>query len=281
MGVSSKRHQLYHPVVGKMLQRGIIFIFLLAISNGTDAADPEEGNDNDADLSENSSVNSSVEIYQVSYNDIYAAVVFLAAVHYIGVFGEYVKIPALIGQIITGIVLGPQLLDFVPYTNAFVLIGEIALILQMFEAGIEVDLTLIAKSGTRAIVLSLVGAMLAVGSGIGVGFAFGLNFQGAFAIGAVFAQTANGTCLPILRSGGLMTAPVGQMILAATIIDDMIALTLLSVMESFGAEKLSIVDVIIPCLSSIGWLAVLGAFAGFVAPTFIESIFMSRVQRKH
>ena len=216
----------------------------------------------------------------VTYENIYNALIYLIAIHFVGGLGSYMKIPPLVGEIIIGIILGPNVLDFVPFRFAFVMLGEIGLIFQMFEAGIQVDATAISNTGVRAITLSLLGAALAVGSCIGIGSAFGLNFEGAFALGVAFAQTANGTCLPILSSGGLMSAPVGQMILAATIIDDMVALTLLSVIKSFAGDSISLREFMLTLFAPIGWLFALGIIALVVAPKVIENNILTRVRKE-
>lgn len=151
----------------------------------------------------------------------------------------------------------------------------------MFEAGIEVDLALIKTTGKAAISMSIICALLATGCGIGVGLALGVNFEGAFAIGATFAQTAIGTCLPVLQSGRLMSAPIGQLLLAATTVDDIIALTLLAVMESFGSEeKQPVINYFIPIISSISWLVSLGFVAFFVAPRVIDDYILPRLKKK-
>jgi len=208
-------------------------------------------------------------------------IIFIITVYYIGYIGTLIRLPPLVGHVIAGIILGPPLLNFVPYVKALVVTGEIGLILQMFEAGIELDVALLQKSGTRAIIMSITSAMLATGAGIAVGILFGLDFQGAYAIGATFAQTGNAVCLPVLRNAGLMSTHVGQMILAATVIDDMIALTLLSVLLSFGSDQpLSVIDYFIPCISSIGSLVILGLFAIILAPRIIENHILPKIPNK-
>ena len=208
-------------------------------------------------------------------------IIFIITVYYIGYIGTLIRLPPLVGHVIVGIFLGPPLLNFVPYVKALVVTGEIGLILQMFEAGIELDVALLRNSGTRAIIMSITSAMLATGAGIAVGILFGLDFQGAYAIGATFAQTGNAVCLPVLRNAGLMSTHVGQMILAATVIDDMIALTLLSVLLSFGSDQpLSVIDYFIPCISSIGSLVILGLFAIILAPRIIENHILPKIPNK-
>ena len=61
----------------------------------------------------------------ITYQELYHAMVFFAAIYLGGKVGVLLKMPALVGEIVVGIVLGPPLLDFVPNPEAFVLLGEI------------------------------------------------------------------------------------------------------------------------------------------------------------
>ncbi len=189
--------------------------------------------------------------------------------------------PPLVGQIVAGILLGPKLTNFVPNQKGLMMLGEIGLIFNMFDAGIELNVTLLRTSGSLPIVLSVLAAALAMSAGMGVGISYGFDFQASFAIGATFVQTSNATLFPVLSSGGMLRTHVGQMILAATIIDDMITLILLSVMDSFGSdENVPIFQFFIPCLTSIGWIVFLGTIAITIAPRLINKFILPRISRQ-
>mmetsp|Transcript_22326 Transcript_22326/g.32623 ORF Transcript_22326/g.32623 Transcript_22326/m.32623 type:complete len:587 (-) Transcript_22326:95-1855(-) len=189
--------------------------------------------------------------------------------------------PPLVGQIVAGILLGPKLTNFAPNHEGLMMLGEIGLIFNMFDAGIELDVALLRTSGSLPIVMSLLGAALTMGAGMGVGIAYGFDFQASFAIGATFVQTANATCFPVLTSGGILRTYVGQVIIAATIIDDMIALIMLSVMDSFGSdEKIPVFQFFVPCLTSIGWIVFLGMIAITIAPRLIDTFLLPRISRE-
>jgi len=224
---------------------------------------------------------SAFELPQITYNEIYRVLIFLIAVHYFGKIGALIRVPPLVGQIIAGTLLGPNLTNFTPNQKGLMMLGEIGLIFNMFDAGIELDVALLATAGSLPIVISLLGAALSMGAGMAVGMAYGFDFQVNFAIGATFVQTANTTCLPVLRSGGLVRTHIGQVILAATIIDDVIALIMLSVMDSFGSdEKIPIFQFFIPLLTSVGWIVVLGVIAIVIAPRLIDNFILPRISRQ-
>ena len=61
----------------------------------------------------------------ITYEDLYDTVLFFIAIYVSGQIASYIKMPALVGEIVCGILLGPPLADFVPNPEAFVLLGEI------------------------------------------------------------------------------------------------------------------------------------------------------------
>lgn len=94
----------------------------------------------------------------VHYSDIYAAVVFLSSIYAAGIFASRVlRMPSLVGEIFCGILMGPNLLNFVPNVEAFVMFGEIGLILLVLEAGIDIDLTTLRMIGLRGVIIAVIG----------------------------------------------------------------------------------------------------------------------------
>jgi membrane-bound ClpP family serine protease len=99
----------------------------------------------------------------IEYNDLYASIIFLAAIYAAGVcFSKVLKMPALVGEICCGILLGPNFLQFVPNVEAFLMLGEIGLILLVLEAGIDIDLTTLKLIGSRGVAIAVIGTFLPV-----------------------------------------------------------------------------------------------------------------------
>ena len=75
---------------------------------------------------------------------------FLTAVYVGGqIASRLLYMPSLVGEIFVGILLGPPLADFVPNPTAWVLFGEIGLVLLVLEAGIDIDLTMVRSDEER------------------------------------------------------------------------------------------------------------------------------------
>jgi Kef-type K+ transport system membrane component KefB len=95
--------------------------------------------------------------------------------------------------------------------------------LLVLEAGIDIDLTTLKLIGSRGMAIAMVGTFLPVVLAFSIAFILGYRGKTAVAAGCVFAPTSLGIAMNDLRRSGIVNTPVGQLIVAAAIIDDMVA----------------------------------------------------------
>jgi len=216
-------------------------------------------------------------VVHVTYEDIYAIFVFLLAATAMGVFTSKLGMPALVGEIFAGFLLGPPLADFVPYPEALVLVGEIGLIMLLLEAGVELDVAQLRETGTRALAIGLTGTLLPLLVGMGLAMASGMSsIKSALAVGASFSPTSLGVAASALKSGKMLDTPVGQLIVASCVVDDVLALILLSIFKVLVKDSPAIIEYFIPVISSLGFLIVLGGSAVTWLPRLIENKILSK-----
>jgi len=170
-----------------------------------------------------------------TFDEFYAGLVFLVGVWIAGKCVKLVGWPPLVGEITIGLILGPNLIDFVPFPDAFKMIGQLGLVLLVIEAGIDVDLEMLRTIGMRGAAVATSGSLVP----LGIGFAlasqvFGLENNGSFVVGVAVAPTSMGIAISILRAAMLLGTPTGQVIVAAAVLDDILALVLLSEVENLG-----------------------------------------------
>jgi len=206
----------------------------------------------------------------VKYSDVYNAIAFLALIYALGILGQkFLRMPSLVGQIFAGIIWGPSLLDLTPYPEAWVLFGEIGLILLVIEAGIDIDIVTLKMTGPRGVIIAVLGSIFPIAIGMGVAFALGADTKASIAAGAAFGPTSLGIAMNILRAGKISNTPIGQLIIAAAIIDDMIALIILSQLTGL-AGTITLKGVLVPIVSALGFLVIGGIIALFFFPKFID-----------
>ena len=213
----------------------------------------------------------------ITFEELYHSVLFFTMIYVAGKFATIaLRMPSLVGEIIAGVVFGPYLLNFVPNPTAFVMLGEIGLILLVLEAGIDIDLATIRLIGGRGVLIALVGSVLPIGIGIAIAFGLGNDVKASISAGCCFGPTSLGIAVNILRGAKIINTPVGQMIVAAAIIDDMIALIILSQLNIL-VGTITVAGVLIPIVSALGFLFIGGVIAVFVFPPLFEKYILSRV----
>ena len=168
-----------------------------------------------------------------------------------------------------------------PYEEALVLIGEIGLIALILEAGIELDVAQLKQTGTRALAIAVTGSMLPVGLGIGIAIATGRDVKAALAIGAAFAPTSLGVAASALSGGGMINTSVGQLIIAACVVDDIIGLILLSMFQVLVKPDPKLIEYFIPLISSFGFLFLLGIPAVTFLPKLIQTKYLPMFPKRH
>merc|ERR1711871_282956 len=140
----------------------------------------------------------------------------------------------LIGYIVCGIILGPEVLNLVPEPKAFELFGSIGVMLLLCEAGLHMDLLQVLKSGKTAAWLTLLGMGVPWFGGTGVLMGFGYSFFAGLSGGACFAPTSVGMATKILVEFGELESVTGQMCITIAMVDDVLSLIVLAILVKLG-----------------------------------------------
>lgn len=157
-----------------------------------------------------------------------------------GLLARRLKAPMVVGEIIAGLVIGPCLLNVVKPTEFISMMAEIGVVLIMFSAGLETNLQELKKSGLAALVIACVGVLVPLVGGtllyMGMyGFAplGSEEFFKAVFIGCIMTATSVGITVEVLKEMGYLNSRVGQTILSAAIIDDIIGIIVLTFVLGF------------------------------------------------
>src|SRR3954451_12686611 len=131
-------------------------------------------------------------------------------------------LPAVFGELLLGLVLGPSLLGILSPNETFQLLADIGVILLMFMAGLETDMVAMKAAGKASTLTAVGGVVLPLGAGLLVGQAFGLEWHHALFLGAVLTATSVSISAQTLRELGRLRSREGSTILGAAIIDDVL-----------------------------------------------------------
>lgn len=157
-----------------------------------------------------------------------------------GLLARKCRAPMVVGEIIAGLIIGPCLLNLVTPNDFVAQMAEIGVILIMFSAGLETNLQELKKSGLAAFLIACVGVLVPLVGGSLLymciyGFsAFGTDeFFKAVFIGCIMTATSVGITVEVLKEMGKLKTRVGQTILSAAIIDDVIGIIVLTFVLGF------------------------------------------------
>eukprot|EP00232_Nephroselmis_pyriformis_P015211 CAMPEP_0182888814 /NCGR_PEP_ID=MMETSP0034_2-20130328/21666_1 /TAXON_ID=156128 /ORGANISM="Nephroselmis pyriformis, Strain CCMP717" /LENGTH=934 /DNA_ID=CAMNT_0025022269 /DNA_START=70 /DNA_END=2871 /DNA_ORIENTATION=+ len=215
-----------------------------------------------------------------TFEELIALIGTLWVIMLFGKIAGRIGLPPLVGEIMSGILVGPHGIDLAPRPTSLMLIGEVGLLLMVLEAGIEVDLSQLALVGGRGVMVAVFGSLVPLLIGFSLAMAcFDMEYKNALAVGATLAPTSMGISLKVLQEGGVLNTPTGQLIIAAAVIDDVIALVLLSELEAL--EDPSIANFIIPIVASLAFILGVGVAAIKFVPGFLAKQVVPRLPAKH
>lgn len=162
-----------------------------------------------------------------------ALIAYAASLYYVGLVAERLSCPALVGEILVGMVLGPHGAKLLPaeLVSALSVAGQVGLLLMVCEGGLSMDLKVLKTQGVRATVLALTGTILPVALGAPLMIALKYEWMAAVASGTALSSTAIGFTLRLMSDLGLMETPQGQLITAAAMLDDVFSLVLLAMLQ--------------------------------------------------
>lgn len=149
-----------------------------------------------------------------------------------GHFSRRIGIPAVIGQLLVGILIGPAVLGWV-HNNAFMhIFSEIGVIILMFIAGLESDLEMLKKYFKPALAVAFSGVVFPVVLIYFFGKLFHFSFEQAIFLGVTFSATSVSISVEVLKELKRLKSKEGTTILGAAVIDDIISVIILSVLVS-------------------------------------------------
>ena len=146
--------------------------------------------------------------------------------------------PRVLGELIIGVVLGPTLLNMLHsqalgladahIDETIIEMAELGVMLLMFKVGLEVNIDELKKVGVVAGIAGIAGAVIPVVLVLPVVMLFGYEWQPALFAGVTLAATSVSISAQVLLELGLLQTKEGNALLATALIDDVIAILLVS-----------------------------------------------------
>jgi len=166
---------------------------------------------------------------------------------------ERLKQPAVVGEILAGVAIGPHALGLVQLTETTFALAEIGVILLLFTVGLEVQPSALFKVGARALMVAVGGVVLPFVAGWGLMWLWGARTIESVFMGAAMVATSVGITARVLAAMNLLSTRTAQIILGAAVIDDILGLMVLSVVASMAGGKLDLREIGLTAALSIGF----------------------------
>jgi Kef-type K+ transport system membrane component KefB len=194
----------------------------------------------------------------------------------LGELAERVGQPAVLGELVAGVVLGGSVLGVVPEAGApgelIHVLAELGVLLLLFEIGLETDLKEMFRVGSASLAVAVVGVVVP----FGLGFAYwaylphpatgeGDLTTAAIFVGATLTATSVGITARVLSDLEKMTTREARVIIGAAVIDDVLGLVILSVVSGVAAGA---------AITTLGVLRTLGVAVGFLVAAVLVGRFL-------
>jgi Kef-type K+ transport system membrane component KefB len=195
-------------------------------------------------------------------------VVILAAARASGLLAMRLGLPAVVGELIAGVILGPTVIDLLsadfldtPYAeDAVRLLAELGVIFLMFLAGLETDLDEANSVKRVAVLAGTLGVLFAVVMGASASAPFGFSAKECVFIGICLAATSVSVSARTLMDLDALRGRQGIAILATAVVDDVLVLVALSLFVAFVVEGGG---------SAADVALLMGRIAGFFVAAFV------------
>lgn len=192
--------------------------------------------------------------------------IFLAA-KVVGEIFEQLRLPAVLGEILAGIILGPYALNWIPTSDTIHSIAEIGAIFVLFHAGLETSSGDLIRVGRTALLVAVAGVVVPFALGFGYMKLTGDPTTEAIFVGAAMVATSVGITARVLADLNVLSSTLAKVILGAAVFDDILGMVLLAVVaglaSSGGVEWLHLGIVVVEA-------AAFALFMIFVAPRIVR-----------
>lgn len=184
-------------------------------------------------------------------NEIFVLVLLIAVTLGFGWLGTKLGFATVVGQLLAGVILGPAVLGLVHSSHLIELLAEAGVLLLMVNAGLETDSGTLLKNFKAANLVALFGVLVPLIAFPAFAFYLGYELKIAIFWGVVFAATSISITISVLGEQGKLGTRVGAVILGAAVLDDILALALVTLYAAVvGGSGLSL-STILPIIAFV------------------------------
>lgn len=212
--------------------------------------------------------------------------ILIAVAKIFGYAATRISQPAVLGELIAGVIVGPSVINLLHITALFpngnsiehtiIEFAEIGVVLLMFTAGLEVDLSSLTKVGRTAIAAGAIGVITPILIAAPTAYIFGYGDERAIFIGLILAATSVSISAQVMVELGVLNSREGLALLGAAIVDDVLVILIMSLFLAIRpgespttSESNSVIEVIVRL---IGFLTIATSISWFALPWIAKQV---------
>ena len=180
-------------------------------------------------------------ITMAAISDVFVVLVLGGA---LGWLSQRLNFPNAVAQVVLGVLLGSAMLGWVSHNPLLHTLGEVGVVLLLGVAGLEVGIDRLKGAGWAGTAVAVLGIVFSFAGGYGIAHAYGSPSDEALYLGLALGATSIGITVQVLEQFGVIAHRVADIVIAAAVIDDVIALYALGAVHGFLSEGLRAAEVL-------------------------------------
>jgi Kef-type K+ transport system membrane component KefB/predicted amino acid-binding ACT domain protein len=187
---------------------------------------------------------------------------------------ERLKVPAVVGEIVAGLLIGPSVLGWLPADSEPVAaLAELGVLLLLVQVGMEMDLTELGRVGRASMSVAIIGvAAPFLGGGL-VGLGFGEGGNTTLFVGAALTATSVGITARVFGDLKALATTEARVVLGAAVADDVLGLIILTVVVKIvTGGDVSAVTIVGTIGAAVGFLVVATSVGVFALPVMFRHV---------
>lgn len=199
----------------------------------------------------------------------------LLSTKYLGILSKKIKMPQVVGALLAGLILGPAVLNVLQETDLINSLAELGVIILMFTAGLDSDISELKKTGKASFIIALLGVIVPLIGGFAIAYIFNrpsliesdastsVFLQNIF-IGVILTATSVSITVETLKEMGKLNTAPGNAILGAVIIDDVLGIIALTIITSIADTSVNVFIILLKIVAFFVFAIIVGYLFLFV-----------------
>jgi Kef-type K+ transport system membrane component KefB/predicted amino acid-binding ACT domain protein len=186
---------------------------------------------------------------------------------------DRIHVPAVIGEIVAGIMIGPSVLGLVDTGDMLFFLAEIGVILLLIQVGLETDIIELKSVGRASILVAIIGVVLPMALGFGASSLLGESVNTSLFVGAALTATSIGITARVFGDLRALATVEARTVLGAAVVDDVLGLIILTVVTRIVEQGSVGIGTIASTIGlAIGFLAVTSTVGFTIFPQLFARI---------